>query len=126
MSNGDRYRLFPTVTEETNLTVSIERPSSFREMLYRDRRLVSRSQLDRRIASRVAERDEAEEDGDVRTQPSYFPTLSRALSRGSAGTLGAAILVATLIVGAFLLGRWVGQQAESGGVPESAAVVNLT
>ena len=84
-----------------------ERPSSFRDLIYRDRRLVSRRQMDRRIRDRAAERAEliADEDDYI----TAFPAMSRMFSGSTAAEWRAIILVISLTIGSFFLGVWVGQ-----------------
>lgn len=88
-------------------------------MLYRDRRLVSRRKMDRRIRDRAAERS-AESEEDFET---YFPAMTRWLSGGTGAELRAVLLVVALVAAAFLFGRWVGQQDADTVAPQSAAVV---
>jgi hypothetical protein len=107
--------------DDHNDATTHERPSSFREMLYRDRRLLSRRQMDRRIRDRAAERDEA--NGNGKGHPTYFPTLSRWFGGDTASEVRAVVVVAALIVGAFLFGRWVGQQDAEAPDPQSAPAV---
>jgi hypothetical protein len=103
-----------------------ERPSSFREMLYRDRRLVSRRQMDRLIRDRAADRaDRADLDDADESYASYFPALRRVFSGGPAAEARAVVLVIILVVGAFLFGRWVGQQDADESTTQSAGVVRL-
>ena len=97
-----------------------ERPSSFREALYSDRRFLSRRQMDRRLRDRAAVRSEA--DGDA-SEVTYFPALSRMLGGLAAGEWRAILLVSALVIGAFLFGRWVGQQTPE--VPQSAPAVTV-
>ena len=87
-----------------------ERPSSFRDMLLRDRRLVSRRQMDRRLRNRAAERDttNGNDNGNGDHQPTYFPALSRMFSGGTSAEIQAVAVVVILVVGAFFFGRWVG------------------
>lgn len=98
-----------------------ERPSSFRELIYRDRRLVSRRKMDRMIRDRAAEREEA-----ARAEREYvtaFPAMSRMFSGSPAAEWRAIIAVVVLVIGAFLFGRWVGQQDDP--EPQSAPPVVL-
>ncbi len=104
-----------------------ERPSSFREILYRDRRLESRRQMERRLRARANERNEASapRNGDGESRATYFPALSRMLNTASATEFRAIVVVVVLIVGAFFFGRWVGQQDAAEPAPQSAGIVTL-
>ena len=83
-----------------------ERPSSFREMLYRDRPLLSRRQMDRRIRDTVAGRN-GESDAEE-SRPTAFPALAR-LGLGSRGREARVVAtVIILVLAAFFFGRWVG------------------
>ena len=117
MTARDPFRGDPETTPE--------RPSSFREQLYRDRKLKSRRQMDRHIADRVAERSEA--NGDTTTtpppQPTYLPGLARLFRGGVAGDVRAIIVVVVMVLGAFFFGRWVGQQSPPDVAPQTAPVV---
>ena len=99
-----------------------ERPSSFREMLLRDRRLISRRQMDRRLRNRAAERNGGG-NGDAGSPTTYFRAMSRLL-RGGTG-VEARVVVAMIVVtlAAFLFGRWVGQQDMSDPAPQSSGIV---
>jgi hypothetical protein len=100
-----------------------ERPSSFREMLYRDRRIVSRREMDRLIRDRAAERGEESEI--TEEQATYFPALSRMFSGGTAAEIRAVALVIILVVTAFFFGRWVGQQEADDSPAQTAGVVTV-
>jgi hypothetical protein len=102
-----------------------ERPSSFREMLYRDRRLVSRRQMDRRLRDRAVERDVANGEDKGASYATYFPALSRLFGGGATAEVRAVVVVIVLVIGAFLFGRWVGQQSPGDPAPQSAGVVTL-
>ncbi len=104
-----------------------ERPSSFREILYRDRRLESRRQIDRRLRARANERNGTGDggDGNGEGRPTYFPALSRILSRASSTEVRAIVVVVVLVAVAFLFGRWVGQQDAAEPAPQSAGTVTL-
>lgn len=107
----------PQQDEET----SAHRPSSFRELMYRDRRLVSRRQMDRRIRDRAAERAEELEDSD--DYVTYFPAMSRMFKGNPMAEWRAILLVAALVIGAFFFGRWVGQQDPAD--PQAATEIQL-
>ena len=72
-------------------------------MLYRDRRIVSRRKMDRRLRDRAAERREVEE-----VDHTYFPALSRMFNKDAQAQWRAVIVIVSLTVGALLFGRWVG------------------
>ena len=92
-------------------------------MLYRDRRLVSRREMDRRIRDRAAERNgSVSDDGDDAT---YFPALSRWLSSGTGAEIRAVVFVIVLVAAAFVLGRWVGQQGSADPAPQTAPIVSV-
>ncbi len=105
-------------TQPDNDETTHERPSSFREMLLRDRRLVSRRQMDRRIRDRAADRAAEEDNGTT-----YFPALKRWFSGGPVAEIRAVLLVVLLVMGAFFFGRWVGQQDPPAIAPQTAGVV---
>ena len=115
MQTGRNYRAAPETTTE--------RPSSFREMLLRDRGLLSRRRLDRHIADRASERDEIASDGNGQVQPTYLPALSRMFNGGTAAVIRSTIVVAVLVLSAFLFGLWAGSQSVPEPTPQSATVV---
>lgn len=94
--------------DEDDRSTTTDRPSSFRELLYRDRRLMSRRKMDRLLRDRAAVRAEAADDED--DYVTYFPAMSRWFSGSPAAEWRAIIVVAILVIAAFLFGRWVGQQ----------------
>lgn len=103
---------------DSNDETTHERPSSFREILVRDRRLVSRRQMDRRIRDRAADRAAAA--GEEQT---YFPALKRWLSGGPIAEIRAVVLVIVLVLAAFFFGRWVGQQDNPDPAPQGAVIL---
>jgi hypothetical protein len=120
MGQRTTERAIPTSRQSRDETTH-ERPSSFRETLYRDRRLVSRREMDRRIADRAAERNPASVD----EHETYFPALRRWLSGGTLAEVRAVALVAVLVIAAFLFGRWVGQQDAPDPATGATAVVQV-
>jgi hypothetical protein len=109
-----------------------ERPSSFREMLYRDHRLLSRRKMDRRLRDRAVERDEAKSNGNgdnnsnnTESYATYFPALSRLFGGGAAAEVRAVVVVVVLVAAAFFFGRWVGQRNVTVPAPQSMAIVSL-
>lgn len=100
-----------------------ERPSSFREMLYRDRRIVSRRQMDRIIRDRAADREV--DNGDDESYATYFPALRRAFGGGPAAEIRAVLLVMVLVITAFVFGRWVGQQDAEEPTLQTGGIVTL-
>ncbi len=83
-----------------------ERPSSFREKLYRDRPLLSRRQMDRRIRDTVAGRNE--QSATEKSRPSAFPALARLGLGSRGGEVRVVVTVIILVLGAFFFGHWVG------------------
>ena len=101
-----------------------ERPSSFREVLLRDRRLLSRRQMERRLRDRAVERENGRSESESQTdEATYFPALSRLLSGGTGVEARALVIVIVLTLTAFLFGRWVGQQGTPEPTPQPSAVV---
>ncbi len=95
----------PSRTDEEPTTP--ERPSSFRDAILRDRRLVSRRKMDKRLRDRAAERSQANGTDHTTT---YFPALSRMLEGGAASEWRAIAVIVVLIIGAFFFGLWLGLQ----------------
>ena len=117
MSARDPYDRDPETTPE--------RPSSFREILHRDRRLLSRRQMDRRLRDRAAERNETGDGESGERSTTYFPALSRMLRGGTIAEFRAIVLLVVLVVAAFFFGRWVGQQDVVDPAPQSAGITTL-